>query len=88
MRMFVGNNFDSGVFDKNTTGTMKTSIFISIDENGKTTKIKTEGDNMVFNKEAERVVKLATDNKTWKPAIENGIPVKSVFKLPLTMRFN
>ena len=88
MRMFVGNNFDSGVFDKNTTGTMKTSIFISIDENGKTTKIKTEEDNMVFNKEAERVVKLATDNKTWKPAIENGIPVKSVFKLPLTMRFN
>lgn len=85
-RRSVGETFNHVPFE-NKIGTVSTIILISIDENGKTTDVKTSGDDATFNSEAARTVRLVTNNKTWKPATENGKPVKSVFKLPLKIQF-
>lgn len=85
-RRSVGENFNHARFEKK-SGTISTSIMISIDENGNTTNITATGDDPAFNEEAVRTVKFVTNNKTWKPATENGKPVKSVFKLPLKIMF-
>ena len=42
---------------------------------------------MKFNSEAVRSLKLSNGDKTWKPATENGENVKTVYRLPLTMKF-
>lgn len=86
LRKSIAEGFDISFFE-NKTGTISTAIIISVDENGKTTDVKANGDDAAFNNEAVRTVKLATNNKTWKPATENGKPAKSVFKLPLKMQF-
>lgn len=85
-RRSVGETFNHSTFE-NKSGFMSTAILVSIDENGKTTDVKANGDDIAFNNEAIRTVKYVTNNKTWKPATENGKPVKSVFKLPLKMQF-
>ncbi|MBD8083196.1 M56 family metallopeptidase [Chryseobacterium caseinilyticum] len=86
MRKGMGENFNPAPFEK-LSGTVKASILISVDENGKTTDIKVTGPNSEFNKEAYRVTELMTAGKIWKPATENGKPAKSVYKLPLAMKF-
>ncbi|WP_262150350.1 M56 family metallopeptidase [Chryseobacterium foetidum] len=86
LRVKIAENFDSSLFDKK-TGIISTSIFISVDENGKTTDVIADGEDIAFNTEAVRTVKLATNNKPWKPAKDNGKNVKTVFKLPLKMQF-
>lgn len=85
-RRSVAENFNQVPFE-NKGGTLSTVIMISIDENGNTTDMKANGDDVTFNNEALRTVKLITANKVWKPATENGKSVKSVFKLPLKMQF-
>ncbi|KQT22198.1 hypothetical protein ASG31_02345 [Chryseobacterium sp. Leaf404] len=86
LRVKIAENFDSSLFDKK-TGIISTSIFISVDENGKTTDVMADGEDTAFNTEAVRTVKLATNTKVWKPAKDNGKNVKTVFKLPLKMQF-
>ncbi|MGV8914887.1 MAG: hypothetical protein ACOH1X_05500 [Kaistella sp.] len=49
--------------------------------------IKVEGDNDAFNRETERTMIAVNKGKVWIPATENGKPIKSVFKMPLTMQF-
>lgn len=85
-RRSVGENFNQSPFESR-GGIISTVIMISIDENGNTTDVKANGDDVTFNNEALRTVKLLTANKVWKPATENGKPVKSVFKIPLKMQF-
>jgi len=67
---------------------VKTTALISIDEKGKVTGIVAEGDNFAFNKETERATKFAIDGKLFKPATEDGVPVKTVMKMPITMKFD
>jgi hypothetical protein len=85
LRKAVANQFDTSTI--NGKGTLKTNLYISIDENGKTTDIKAEGDNQNFNNEAIRVVKNVTADKLWKPATEEGKSEATVFKLPIMMNF-
>ena len=58
-----------------------------IDEKGKISNIFAEGENKVFNAEAVKAITVANAGKIWKPATEDSNPVKTVFKLPLTMQF-
>lgn len=79
------------VFDSSTLtgkGTIRSILYISIDENGKTIDVKAEGDSSNFNKEAIKAMKLVTEDQTWKPATEEGKAAATVFKLPLTMNFH
>ncbi|MPS74591.1 MAG: hypothetical protein E2590_15770 [Chryseobacterium sp.] len=85
LRKAVANQFDTSAI--NGKGMLKTNLYISIDENGKTTDIKAEGDNQNFNNEAIRVVKVVTADKLWKPATEDGKSAATVFKLPIMMNF-
>lgn len=86
LRTLVSNSFDTSIF-KGDEGLIKTTVYLSIDENGKISNIFAEGDNKIFNAEAVRAITVANDGKIWKPATEDSNPVKTVFKLPLTMQF-
>ena len=86
LRSSVSNAFDTSIF-KGDEGLIKTTVYLSIDESGKISNIFAEGDNKIFNAEAVRAIKATTEGKVWKPATEGGNPVKTVYKLPLTMQF-
>ena len=86
LRNLISKNFNTAVL-KGDEGLVKTSIYLSIDEGGKVTNIVAEGSNEKFNQEAERDFKDANTDVVWKPATEDGQPVKTVFRLPLTMKF-
>ena len=86
LRNNFSQNFDSSAFGKK-DGTLKTSIYITIDENGKTKDVRAEGPNQAFNNEAIRTLKLVTQDKLWKPATEEGKAAATVFQFPITMNF-
>lgn len=86
LRSLVASKFDTSIF-KGDEGLIKTTIYLSIDETGKISNIFAEGDHKVFNAEAVRAITAANEGKIWKPATENNNPVKTVYKLPLTMQF-
>jgi hypothetical protein len=86
LRKLVSNAFDTSVF-KGDEGLLKTTIYLSIDETGKISNITAEGDHKGFNAEAVRAVAFANEGQIWKPATEDNNPVKTVYKLPLTMKF-
>ncbi len=86
LRKLVLNAFDTSIF-KGDEGLIKTTVYLSIDEKGKISDIFAEGDHKIFNTEAIRALKVANEGKDWKPATEDSNPVKTVYKLPLTMQF-
>ena len=86
LRSLVSNSFDTSIF-KGDEGLIKTTVYLSIDEKGKISNIFAEGENKIFNAEAVKAITVANDGKIWKPATEDSNPVKTVFKLPLTMQF-
>lgn len=85
LRTSFSNAFDSSTLSGK--GTLKSHLYISIDENGKTTDIKANGPNANFNNEAIRALKFVTQDKVWKPATEDGKAAATVFQLPITMNF-
>jgi len=89
LRTSFATIFDASKFanDSKTKGVVKTHLFIKIDENGKTTDIIANGDNEKFNQEAIRSMKVATENKTWKPEVADGEKRATVFQLPVAMSF-
>ncbi|CAD7806639.1 hypothetical protein CHRY9390_01539 [Chryseobacterium aquaeductus] len=86
LRNKVSGVFDGSVF-KGDEGTLKTTVYIGIDEQGTVDKIFTSGDNEKFNFEAERAVKVALANEKWKPATNEGNLVRTTFSMPLIMSF-
>ncbi|MDF2551602.1 MAG: family metallopeptidase [Chryseobacterium sp.] len=86
LRSKVAQNFDGSVF-KGDEGTVKSAVYIVIDENGSVDKVVATGDSKIFNDESERAVKSVVAKTKWKPATDNGKPVKTTFSLPLTMTF-
>lgn len=86
LRSQVANIFDTSKMSGN-EGLIKSTIFFKIDEKGVASNFKAEGTNEIFNAEAIRDLKFVNDGKIWKPAILDGKPVASVYKLPLTMQF-
>ncbi|MCU7617389.1 M56 family metallopeptidase [Chryseobacterium sp. PBS4-4] len=86
LRSKVAQNFNGSVF-KGDEGTVKSAVYIVIDVNGNIDKVIATGDSKIFNNESERAVKSVVANTKWKPATDNGKPVKTTFSLPLTMTF-
>ncbi|MDF2933788.1 MAG: family metallopeptidase [Chryseobacterium sp.] len=86
LRSKIAQNFDGSVF-KGDEGTVKSAVYIVIDENGSVDKVVATGDSKIFNDESERAVKSVVAKTKWKPATDNGKPVKTTFSLPLTMTF-
>ncbi|MGS0747892.1 M56 family metallopeptidase [Halpernia sp. GG3] len=85
-RSGVASNFNTAVMTGK-EGLVKSEIYFNIDENGKTSNFRAEGSNETFNKEAIRAVSTINSSQLWKPATEDEKPVKSVYKLPLTIKF-
>jgi beta-lactamase regulating signal transducer with metallopeptidase domain len=69
------------------SGTIKATIYVHIDETGKTTNLTASGDNEIFNKELLKTVTEISNNTVWKPATKDGKPIASVLKVPATMTF-
>ena len=85
LRRGIADAFDSSTFEGK--GTIKSNLYITIDENGKTTDVRAEGDSQKFNEEAIKAMKIAIKDKIWKPATSEEKSVATVFQLPLTMQF-
>lgn len=85
LRTNFSNNFDSSSFKGKET--LRTQIYISVNEEGKTTDIRAQGPNQAFNDEAVRTMKISTADKVWKPATEDGKAAATVFNFPITMNF-
>lgn len=86
LRGLVSTNFNTSVLNGD-EGLIKTTIYVSIDEKGNVSNVIAEGDNQKFNAEAVRALKVANEGKIWKPATEDSNPVKTVYRMPITMKF-
>lgn len=83
-RQKVSGNFDTSVMSGD-EGTVKTDVTFVVERDGSITDVKASGPNSDFNSEAVRTIK-GIRNK-WTPAKINGQPVRSRYRLPLTMQF-
>ncbi|WP_345991323.1 M56 family metallopeptidase [Chryseobacterium sp. Chry.R1] len=82
----VAKNFNGSVF-KGDEGRLQSNVFISINAEGTVEKVVADGKNKLFNDESVRAIKASTENINWKPALADGKPAPTVFKLPLAMIF-
>ncbi|SEF76613.1 protein TonB [Halpernia humi] len=83
-RQKVSGNFDTSVMSGD-EGTVKTEVTFVVERDGSITDVRASGPNSDFNSEAVRTIK-GIRNK-WTPAKINGQPVRSRYRLPLTMQF-
>lgn len=86
LRSEVSKTFNTAIIDTE-KGLLKTTVYFNIDEKGNVNAITSKGDNLKFNQEAERAFTVVNGAKTWKPSTEDGVAVKSVYHIPLTMQF-
>lgn len=77
-------NFDSSAMNGD-EGTLKTEVTFVVEKDGSISQVKANGSNSDFNREAERAVKSI--RAKWNPAKIAGQPVRSRFRLPVTMNF-
>lgn len=85
-RRKVSFNFNTAVFSGN-EGSVKATLYISINEKGEVTKVSVEGNNEAFNNEAKRVIAEITRTENFIPAKSGNENVSTVFQLPMTMSF-
>lgn len=78
----VSQNFDTESIDQ--SGMVSGIITFVVERDGSISNIKINGQNSDFNKEAERTVKSIKSK--WTPAQLNGKPVRSSFRMPISMR--
>lgn len=83
-RSKVVNDFDTGNFE-GTGGLMKTTITFIVEKDGSISNITAMGNNIQFNKEAEKTIKSVKGK--WIPAKLNGENVRSYFRFPISMQF-
>ncbi|MBW8361400.1 MAG: energy transducer TonB [Kaistella sp.] len=79
----VMQNFDTSNFEEN-GGVIKTTVTFIVEKDGTISGIKTNGANPEFSREAERTIKAVKGK--WIPAKIKGVPVRSYFKFPISMR--
>lgn len=65
----------------------KSEINFAVDESGKVTNVRVDGNNDTFNDEAKSSFLKANEGVTWKPATKDGKIIASHMKIPLTMSF-
>lgn len=83
-RSKVADSFDTSAMNGD-EGTLKTEVTFVVEKDGSISQVKATGSNSDFNREAERTVKSIRTK--WTPAKIAGQPVRSRFRLPLTMNF-
>ena len=77
-------NTDAVTIEDDVTKTMASFL---VDEHGKVSNISAIGDYREFNLLTILTLYEILDKGKWKPAEYNGIPVRSVLAVPLTMQF-
>lgn len=88
LRILIGNTFDkSTIIKPEGKMTVISSTKMLIDENGKMSAIEVNSINPSFAKEIKRTIEKIGETNTWIPAKKDGKPVKSYFKIPVTMAF-
>lgn len=82
-RQLLAKNFRS----KKVKGAGKVSCELKfvVERDGSITNVTVMGPNESFNQEAIRAISLIKTK--WEPAKINGVPVRYVFRVPLTMNF-
>ncbi|WP_185117049.1 energy transducer TonB [Chryseobacterium sp. T16E-39] len=80
----VSSAFDESVM-KGDEGAVKTEVTFIVEKDGSISDVKATGKNQDFNNEAVRTVK--TIKAKWSPAKISSIPVRYLYRLPLTMNF-
>lgn len=83
-RQKVFNSFSTDDF-ADEGGSIKAEVVFVVEKDGSITDIKANGPNRAFNEEAIRTVKAI--KQKWSPAKDKGLPVRSRFRLPITMNF-
>jgi hypothetical protein len=85
-RSLIAENFDISLITS-TNETLKTTATFLINEKGLISNIKAEGDSREFNLFTIITLYKLQNKGKWKPAEKDGIPIKHLFTLPLTMKF-
>ncbi|WP_262150447.1 hypothetical protein [Chryseobacterium foetidum] len=85
LRQEVANLFYSdGVYTD--VKDLKTHVDFIVEKDGSISHVKAEGENFTFNRQAE--IALYSVAEKFSPLYINGIPVRSRFKLPLSLKFD
>ncbi len=58
-----------------------------VDEKGNVSNVTAEGSNREFNLLTIITLYKTMNKGKWKPAELNGVPIQSIFAMPLTMQF-
>ncbi len=80
----VGQNFDASDFE-GIDNVLKANVVFIVEIDGSITAVNANGNNADFNKAAEKAIKSIKN--TWLPAKVKGKPVRSYFKIPISMQF-
>jgi hypothetical protein len=62
-------------------------IWFNVQPDGKSADIFYEFDNKIFQSKIQIALEKTLNGVTWKPGTQNGKPVVSQLKLPITMNF-
>lgn len=82
LRGDISRLFNSSKFEWS-SGVSKSITEFDVNPDGSISSISTTGNNPRLNKEMDRVVKALKTK--WKPATKNGQPVKTTYKIPMTL---
>lgn len=85
-RKLFAENFDTSAVSS-PSGTFTAVLRFLVDEKGDISNAIVEGKNENLNVEALRTFYILKEKGKWFPAESDGVAVKSVFIMPLTMRF-
>lgn len=85
-RMLFADNFDTSSLEGEQV-MIKSTLKFLVDEEGRVSNVSAEGENSDLNQEAIITFYKISDKGKWKPAEKDGVPVKSIFRMPLTMNF-
>ncbi|AFR36530.1 energy transducer TonB [Riemerella anatipestifer] len=83
-RAKVGENFDYEAM-AGEEGLVKAMVTFVVEKDGTITNVKAEGQNNMFNKEAEKAIKSVKGK--WTPAKIKGEAVRSYFRIPVSIKF-
>lgn len=65
---------------------LKSIVTFVVERDGSIAQVKSEGDNIVFNRQAEICMYLVPDK--FIPGTLHGVAVRSRFTFPITMKFD
>ncbi|MHA3045840.1 energy transducer TonB [Riemerella anatipestifer] len=83
-RAKIGENFDYEAM-AGEEGLVKAMVTFVVEKDGTITNVKAEGQNNMFNKEAEKAIKSVKGK--WTPAKIKGEAVRSYFRIPVSIKF-